>query len=402
MRIKQAALALVAAVAAAGPVQADVRATIDSAFTDLQAARRSGDRIRTLTAARRMAAAAPDNPVIRTFLARFAAAAGDQALAVETLTWLADRGYGVDARARPDLKHVLSAPGNRNLVRRLDANLRAVGGVSGLAPISGGLDSEGVDYDSRRDRLYVADASGVYAVGADGTAELVGGGEALKDRFVLGVRRHPKGDNIFVCSSARPDTGEKAAELVVIDAADPRRVERFDLGPSSGTRLCNDVAVLDDGAAITDTNTGEVLRYRFGGGVERFGRTLFTYPNGAVRVGDVVVVADLLGLWALDLNGNLLGPLRGEDGAYIGGMDGLAADGHRLYGVQNLTAPARVVSFRLGSDLVLRDRRVIASALPELQGMTTATLQGDEIVVLSRPAGATEPPPKALVRFKAR
>ena len=87
------------------------------------------------------------------------------------------------------------------------------------------------------------------------------------------------------------------------------------------------------------------------------------------------MVADLRGLWTIDLADARVAAVDAPEGTFVGGIDGLYAIGGELLGIQNGLRPHRVVRIAL-DDAAQRVERVavVASNLPELAEMTTAAV----------------------------
>ena len=111
------------------------------------------------------------------------------------------------------------------------------------------------------------------------------------------------------------------------------------------------------------------------------------YPNGITYLHEEhrLAVADIRGLWTIDMAAAQVAPIATRKETFVGGIDGLYAVGNNsLLAIQNGLHPHRVVRIALtrGARRVA-SVAVIASNLPELAEMTTAAVAGGEITVLA-------------------
>jgi hypothetical protein len=200
---------------------------------------------------------------------------------------------------------------------------------------------------------------------------------------VFGVRHDPQRDLVWACSNG-PDDRNAQPQLLRIELK-PLAVARYTVPDPRA--LCNDIALLPDGAvAISDSQRGAVWHLTRNGQW----RTLAApgalgYPNGLTYLAEAqrLVVADLRGLWTIDLAEPRLVGIA-EQATFIGGVDGLYAVGGELVAIQNGLRPHRVLRIALspGARQVQR-LTVIESNVPELAAMTTASVTDGKITVLA-------------------
>jgi len=151
--------------------------------------------------------------------------------------------------------------------------------------------------------------------------------------------------------------------------------------------LCNDIALLPEGAvAISDSQRGAVWQLANDGSWRALAKPgALGYPNGLAYLPETrqLVVADLRGLWTIDLAASRLTPVT-EQGTFIGGIDGLYAVDGELVTIQNGLRPHRVLRIVLSPNAGrVLSVAAIASGVPELAAMTTAAVARREIVVLA-------------------
>ena len=109
-------------------------------------------------------------------------------------------------------------------------------------------------------------------------------------------------------------------------------------------------------------------------------RTACRYLDNEQRL----VVADLRGLWTIDLANARMAPVAAPEGTFVGGIDGLYTVDGELVAIQNGLRPHRVLRIALAPGAAQVERvTTIASNSPELAAMTTAAVGRGEITVLA-------------------
>jgi hypothetical protein len=187
---------------------------------------------------------------------------------------------------------------------------------------------------------------------------------------------------------AATDPGEaNRSELVHFDS-NGKLLERFS-APGPGPHDLNDL-VLRDAAEIYLSDTFAHQAYRFDRRSHiftplSFPRPLF-YPNGITVSGDgnLLYVADLLGVILVDLRNNVAHEVDPGKGNSLAGIDGLYWYKNSLLAVQYGTGAFRIMRFRLSSD----DRRASSSETLEyrtalLSFPTTGAIAGDNFYFIA-------------------
>ncbi|HKQ15356.1 MAG TPA: hypothetical protein VJT80_18105 [Steroidobacteraceae bacterium] len=325
---------------------------------------------------------APASPPLRFMHAEALAMSGRTEPALAELHWLATSGYdyafwerdsfaGLPADETAALRTAMTkfgAPkGKIARIVRLDRD---------------GLDAEGIDALGQDWIVGSMTNGSLYRVDRTGATTLLWQ-ETEAGRRLFGVRYDPLRNLVWACSNG-PDDRQARPQLLRI-ALKPLAVTRSAVPDSRA--LCNDIALLPDGTvAISDSERGAVRQLNGDGQW----RTLaepgsLGYPNGLTYVAEArrLVVADLRGLWAIDLEAPRLVGVE-KPGTFIGGVDGLYAVNGGLVAIQNGLRPHRVLRIALDPGTTQVQRvTVLASNVPELAAMTTAAMNGGEITVLA-------------------
>ena len=213
----------------------------------------------------------------------------------------------------------------------------------------------------------------LHRVDASGTTTMMWR-ESEPSRRMLGVRNDPTRKVVWACSTG-PDEREPHSELLRI-SLQPSAVQRFRMPDVRS--LCNDVALLPGGAvAVSDSQRGGVwLLTESGEWRALVAPDVLGYPNGLTYFARLqrLLVADLRGLWAIDLGGDIR-QVAAPAGTFVGGVDGLYSAGNELLAIQNGLRPHRVLRIRIAArQPQVAGIEVLASNLPELAEMTTAAL----------------------------
>jgi hypothetical protein len=325
---------------------------------------------------------APANPSLHFMHAEALAMSGRTEPALAELRWLATGGYHYAFWERDSFAG-LPAGETAALRAAIAKNGEAAGKFSRIVRLDrDDLDPEGVERLGQDWIVGSMTNGGLYRVSRTGATTLLWQ-ETAAGRRLLGVRHDPQRNLIWACSNG-PDDRQARPQLLRI-TLDPLAVTR---SPVPDPRaLCNDIALLPDGAvAISDSERGAVWQ------LSRDGqwRTLaepgsLGYPNGLTYLAEArrLVVADLRGLWTIDLAAPRLVGIA-EQATFIGGVDGLYAVKGGLVAIQNGLHPHRVLRIALNPSATHVQRvTVIASNVPELAAMTTAAMKGGELTVLA-------------------
>jgi hypothetical protein len=367
-------LVLGAATVLAGPM-----ALYDQALQ----AREQHDVSRFLELTRELTDWAPANPPLRFLHAEALAMSGRTGPAIVELRWLATHGYHYAFWERGSFASLPADPATTALREATTRNGQPSGLLAQVIRIDpADLDAEGIDAAGSEWILGSMANGSLYRVDRAGTATQVWR-ETEPSRRMLGVRNDAARKVVWACSTG-PNDAEPQSELLRI-SLQPGRVERFRL-PDPRT-LCNDVALLPDGTvAISDSQRGAIWQLAATGTWRTLaGPGTFGYPNGLtwLDAAQRLVVADLRGLWTIDLASARIAVVDAPEGTFVGGIDGLYASDGKLWAMQNGLRPHRVLRIALTKDAARVERiEIIASNLPDLADMTTAAVSRREVTVL--------------------
>jgi hypothetical protein len=187
---------------------------------------------------------------------------------------------------------------------------------------------------------------------------------------------------------AATDPGEaKRSELIHFDA-NGKLLERF-LAPGPGPHDLNDL-VLRDAREIYLSDTFAHQAYRFDRTSHSFTpltfpRPLF-YPNGITVSddGDLLYVADLLGVICVDMRDNSAHEVDPGKGNTLAGIDGLYWHKDGLVAVQYGTGSFRVMQWRLSTDgKSVRSTGILEYRTPLVSFPTTGAVAGENFYFIS-------------------
>jgi hypothetical protein len=209
--------------------------------------------------------------------------------------------------------------------------------------------------------------------------------EGLYDLMPVGGVHVDPLDHSVWCAT---DPGEKnRSELVHFDA-EGQLVERY-TAPGAGPHDLNDLVLRGQSEIyVTDTDGNKV--YRFDRKSYRFdslalSRPVF-YPNGITLTddGNVLYVADFLGVQRIDLRTNEAQEVRPLAHDTLAGADGLYWYKGGLVGIQNSTSLRRVMRWKLSRD----GRSVVTSETLErrtelVHDPTTGAILGDKFYFMT-------------------
>lgn len=327
---------------------------------------------------------APTSPPLRFLHAEALALSGRTAPALVELRWLATHGYHYAFWEGRNFASLPVAPELTALREATTRNGQPSGRIAQIIRIDPpDLDAEGVDALGS-DWIVGSMANGsLYRVARSGVTTMLWS-ETEWRRRLFGVRHDPERNIVWACSNG-PDDHHAQAQLLRI-LMEPLEVRRSAL-PDPRT-LCNDVALLPDGAvAVSDSERGSIWQLTASGTWRELAAPgTFAYPNGLTYLAAAqrLVVADLRGLWTIDLANLRVAAVDAAEGTFVGGIDGLYAVGGELFAIQNGLRPHRVVFIALAGDARRVERmEIIASNLPQLAQMTTAAVGQGGITVLA-------------------
>jgi sugar lactone lactonase YvrE len=303
----------------------------------------------------------PAQPAYLWARAVIAARANDSAATFDALRQYAALGLGRDLRAEKSLASFAGTPVFETLVASHDANRAPIVRSRVRATLS---DStfwpEGMDFDSRTQRFYVASIRHrtIAEIGADGKSrELWPRGQSDLGA-VFGVRVDTARGVLWATTSGIPQTeryvaGDSAiAALLRVRISDGTIEKRWDLPAIAGGHVLGDLAVGPAGDVfVTDSNDPVLYRLRPGSDtLEAIRHPLFHSLQGLAPTpdGKTLFLADYShGLLRVDLATNVVTRLGDAPHSTSLGCDGIAWDGDAIVAVQNGVTPARIVRFVL-------------------------------------------------------
>lgn len=324
---------------------------------------------------------------------RLAAAleARDRAAAVAALRRLAAMGAVLSEAAQKQAEGLVGAEAMAPIAARFDLNLKPVEASRLYAAIPAGHDLvEGVAWDPDSGRLYattVVDRT-LLSVGEEGTS--VAASKGLGSLF--GAAYDPVRKRLWVASGSVPETPKAEPAwtgLVALDPGRPDRAARIP-APARLTAAPGDVAIARDGNVYaSDGLNGAVYRCRPGCSVLEVllaPGTLFS-AQGLALPGDqkLLYIADRrYGIAALDRASGRLFQVSGDEAMMLDGIDGLAAHGRDLIGLQTAYPPQRIVRLRLSADgLRVKRLDVLERNHPEWKEITLGAVAGNRLLYVA-------------------
>jgi sugar lactone lactonase YvrE len=345
----------------ANDAPADSATAARAAWSQVSGALRSGDIATARREAERAATAWPTQQAYLWGRAITAALAGDTAATLAALDSYATLGLGRDLGADSTFRSYRGLRAFRALAARHAAN-RAP--VARSRPVLSLPDSsfypEGMDYDARTGRYYVASVRHrtiAEVTPGRSTRELWPRGRADLGA-ILGVRVDTARGVLWATTSGLRQTagwapGDSAiAALLRIRIADGAVERRWDLPPSARGHTLGDLAVGPAGDVwLTDSNEPVLYRLRPGADtLEQVTSRLFRSLQGLAPAPDgrALYVADYShGLLRVDPATGTVTRLEDAPGSTALGCDGIAWDRGAIVAVQNGVAPARIMRFVL-------------------------------------------------------
>ena len=343
-----------------------VRAAADSADSARVAWGRGvralrGDLPRARNEIRRATTAWPTQPVYLWGRAVTAAMTGDTADVIAALRAYAALGLGRDLRADTAVARFVALPALAAIdVQHRENRAPLVRSSERLVLPDSTFWPEGVDYDARNGRYYVA------SVRHRTIAEWSPGG-AVRELWprgqagigaIFGVRVDAAHGVLWVTTSGLPQSdgytaGDSGiAALMRVRITDGVIERRWDLPPSPRGHTLGDLAV-GPGGDVFLTDSGDPVLYRLRAGadtLEPLRHPLFRSLQGVApaTAGDVVFVADYShGLLRVDLRSREVHRIADAPNSTSLGIDGISWDGGAIIAVQNGVAPARIMRYVL-------------------------------------------------------
>ncbi len=356
------------------------------------AAREQRDFQRFLERTQQLAEWAPMNPPMRFLHAEALAASGKPQQALAELRWLATNGYHYAFWDRSTFASLSAERDVEALRARTTRNGQPSGKITRLIRADADLNAEGIDVVEGGWIAGSMTDGSLHRIEPSGTTTVVWR-ETEPSRRALGVRNDPERKVVWACSTG-PNEREPHSQLLRV-SLQPSAVQRFRMPDARS--LCNDIALLPGGAvAVSDSQRGGVwLLTESGEWRALVAPEVLGYPNGLTYFPPLqrLLVADLRGLWAIDLAGDIK-QVTAPAGTFAGGIDGLYTVGSELVAIQNGLRPHRGLRIRIApATPEVAGMTVLASNLPELAEMTTAAIDDGRVTVLSAtPAQAAAKP----------
>jgi sugar lactone lactonase YvrE len=257
---------------------------------------------------------------------------------------------------------------------------------------------EGVDYDPRTGRYYVASVRHrtIAEIDASGKVRELWSRDRAGIGAMLGVRVDTARGVLWATTSGLRQmegyvAGESAiAALLRVRIADGAIERRWDVPPSARGHVLGDLAVAPNGDVyVTDSFEPVVYRLRSGRDtLERIESPLFRSLQGAAPTPDgrsVFLTDYSRGLLVLDVASNTVTQLDDAPGFSSRGCDGIVLDAKgALIAVQNGISPARIVRFAVDS---ARTRVISAEVLDQNVAIadepTIGTIAGGDFVYVA-------------------
>lgn len=386
-------------------VQLDPQRVAEQERAAALAAYAEGDHEAFLTHTERALEAVPDSIVDRYNLACAHALLGHRDASLAALRVLADQGIDFGASRDPDFASLAEDPEFVALSERLDAMFPEVrrgerafdfGDALGVLP-------EGIAQDPATGRFFVGSmrTGAVYAVDDEGPRELTRLSVGDVGVAALGMAVDEARDRLWVIGTAFglregfvPEQDGVTA-LFGLDLATGAIEEVRAPDPATG-RQYNDLAVAPDGAVYLSGRGLDVWKPGMEAPVPmitdppvRFSNGIAVAPGG----GSLYLAADgARSVWRVDLGTGARRELALPEGVNLRSFDGLYHLGDALVGVQLGLGRWRVVRMDLdASGDGVTGIEVLEQGNPEIAGVTTGAVVGDDLVVITRepaPEGA--------------
>ncbi|HYI39376.1 MAG TPA: hypothetical protein VE053_03560 [Allosphingosinicella sp.] len=339
----------------------------------------------------RVAAAFPNSAGMVRRRVAAALEAKDKAAAMAALRQLAAMGGVLSEASQAQVRAVVGAEAMAPVAARFDLNLKPIAAsrVQSVIPAEHDL-VEGLAWDSAGSRLYattVVDRT-LLSVGEDKTSVAASGGLGS----LFGAAFDPVRKRLWAASASLPETpkGEPVwIGLISLDPDRPDRILRIP-APAGVGATPGDVAVAEDGNVYaSDGLNGAVYRCRPGCiALETLiaPGTLFSAQGLAFsRDQKLLYIADRrYGLAALHRSSGRLFQVAGGEGMMLDGIDGLAAHGGDLIGLQTAYHPQRIVRLRLSADgLRVRQLDVLERNHPDWGEITLAAVAGGRLLYVA-------------------
>ncbi len=342
------------------------------------------------------------------------AAAGRIEDATEWLKMVAEMGFPFRTEDREELRPCREQPACRAALSAIERN-REPKATSTVAfkLAAPRLVPEGLAYDAASDSFFVSSVRQRSILRVDRSRRP----QPFADRraglwAALGLAVDAPRRRLWVATAAMPEMAdalpadEGRSALVALDLATGRAVARYEL-PAGRPHVLGDVIVGPTGDVFTTDSTSPAL-YRLPAG----GRALEPIAAGEPFVslqglalsadGQRLFVADYAkGIFAVELDSRRVRLLDAPRTAGILGIDGLYRAGESLIGVQNGTAPPRLLRLRVEGDRIT-SVEVVDAGHPAAPDPTLGVVVGNRFFYIgnsqweaARPGGQMDPAVKA-------
>lgn len=340
----------------------------------------------------------PTQPAYLWADAVLAARTGDTATAMHALEAYASLGLGRDLIAEPSVARLTKLPSFSKIVAAHDAHRAPLVHSRELATLP---DStfwpEGVDYDARTHRFYVASVRHrtIAEIRPDGSSRELISRDTHSLGAILGIRVDGTRGVLWATTSGVPQMlgyaprDSSIAALLRIRISDGAIEKRWDLRAIANGHVLGDLAIGPRGDVfLTDSN--EPVFYRLGPDsdtLEALRSPFFHSLQGMAPAPDGrrVFVADYAhGFLSIDLATRVVTRVSDAPGSTSLGCDGIVWDRGTIIAVQNGVTPARIIRLVLDSSgtrftrvEVLDQNRVVADE------PTIGTIAGREFVYVA-------------------
>jgi len=290
-----------------------------------------------------------------------AARAGDTTTAIHALEAYAELGLGRDLHGEPAVSRLTALPALAKIVAAHDAHRAPlVRSRERGALADSSFWPEGVDYDPRSGRFYVASVRHrtIAELRPDGSSRELLPRDARSLGAILGVRVDTSRGVLWATTSGIPqmqgyvpaDSG--IAALLRIRVSDGAIERRWNIRPVAGGHVLGDLVIGPRGDVFfTDSSDPVFYRLRPGSdSLESIRSPLFHSLQGMAPSSDGrrVYVADYShGMLLVDLATRAVTRVGDAPGSTSLGCDGIIWDRGAIIAVQNGVSPARVVRFSL-------------------------------------------------------
>ena len=333
----------------------------------------------------------PDDAAVLYQVAANLARAGRTDDALEALRRMAAQGTGVDPRPKDGFASLANHPEFQRITSAIRAeNPPVLRGHELFSVEEGDLCPEGIAWSAKTERFYMGSGKRkIVSFDRKGHMEtLVPPGKGGLG-VVIGVRVDDARGELWAASAVLDGKPEGAlVGLMRVRLADGEILGSYPAGARDD--LVNDVAVLPDGTAYaTLTTAGRLLRVdpRSGRVDQVLAPRAIPDANGITvgPRGDSLFVASWHDVYRVDLSDLRVRALPKPKNVASGCFDGLYAHGNDLVGIQNCVhATGRAVRLHLDPAGERIERAtVLESYNPLFDGVTTAAVAGDELVLVA-------------------